>query len=45
MVKSNFVADNSKFGMVLRQEMKSHKITGSDLAFCAHMHKQYVFDI
>ena len=45
MKKSNFSADNSKFGKVLRQVMKSHKITGSDLAFCAHMHKQYVFDV
>lgn len=45
MVHSSFQADNSKFGKVLREVMKSHHITGSDLAFCAHLHKEYIYAV
>ena len=41
----NFIADNSRFGVVLSEVMKNHNITGSDLMFYAEMHKENVYAI
>ena len=41
----NFLADNSRFGVVLSEEMKNHHVSGSDLMFYAGMHKENIFVI
>ena len=41
----NFITDNSRFGVVLSEEMKNHHVSGSDLMFYAGMHKENVFTI
>lgn len=45
MFKSNYKADHSRFGEVLREEMERHGIKGNALAFSAEMHKQRIYDI
>ena len=40
-----FNADNSRFGVVLSEEMKNHHVSGSDLMFCAGMRKENVYAI
>lgn len=40
-----FNADNSRFGVVLSEEMKNHHVSGSDLMFYAEMHKENIFAI
>ena len=37
--------DNSRFGVVLSEEMKNHHVSGSDLMFYAEMHKENIFAI
>ena len=41
----NFIADNSRFGVVLSGVMKNHHITGSHLVACADMRKENVYAI
>ena len=41
----NFEADNSRFGVVLSEEMKNHHVSGSDLMYYAGMHKENIFAI
>ena len=41
----NFLADNSRFGVVLSKVMKNHHVSGSDLMFYAGMHKENIFAI
>ena len=41
----NFIADNSRFGIVLSEVMKNHHVSGSDLMFYAGMHKENIFAI
>ena len=41
----NFIADNSRFGVVLSEVMKNHHVYGSDLMFYAGMHKENIFAI
>lgn len=38
----NFEADNSRFGVVLSEEMKNHHVSGSDLMYYAGMHKENI---
>lgn len=37
--------DNSRFGVVLSEEMKNHHVSGSRLVACADMRKENVFAI
>lgn len=37
--------DNSRFGVVLSEEMENHHVSGSDLMFCAGMRKENVYAI
>lgn len=41
----NFLADNSRFGVVLSEVMKNHYVSGSDLMYYAGMHKENIFAI
>ena len=41
----NFLADNSRFGVVLSEVMKNHHVSGSDLMYSAGMHKENIFAI
>ena len=41
----NFIADNSRFGVVLSGVMKNHHVSGSDLMYYAEMHKENIFAI
>lgn len=41
----NFIADNSRFGVVLSEVMKNHQVSGSDLMSYAEMHKENIFAI
>ena len=41
----NFIADNSRFGVVLSEVMKNHHVSGSDQMFYAGMHKENIFAI
>ena len=41
----NFIADNSRFGVVLSEVMKNHRVSGSDLMSYAEMHKENIFAI
>ena len=41
----NFLADNSRFGVVLSEVMKNHHVSGSDLMSYAGMHKENIFAI
>ena len=41
----NFLADNSRFGVVLSEVMKNHHVSGSDLMFCAGLRKENVYAI
>ena len=45
MFYDKFKVDNSRFGAVLSEEMKTHHITGSHLVACADMRKENVFAI
>lgn len=40
-----FLADNSRFGQVLKAEMVAHGVTGADLVFNAQMQKQRFFAV
>ncbi len=41
----NFLADNSRFGVVLSEVMKNHHVSGSDLMYYAGMHKENIFGL
>ena len=41
----NFLADNSRFGVVLSEVMKNHHVSGSDLMYYAGKHKENIFAI
>ena len=41
----NFIADNSRFGVVLSEVMKNHHVSGSDLMSYTGMHKENIFAI
>ena len=45
MFNVSFTVDNSRFGVVLSEEMKNHHVSGSDLMFYAGMKKEIIFDI
>lgn len=45
MFKSNYEADHSLFGEVLREEMDRHGIKGDAVAVSAEMQKQRIYDI